>query len=74
MNKKMEKEAAFWELHKEIVDKIMAFCKEYEVNAEECRLIVDGMKPSIEEGKWISASDSAITLYDDEQNVLLSSM
>lgn len=70
----MEKETAFWKLHVEIVDKISAFCKEYGVDADECRFIVDCMKPSIDEGKWVAASDSALTLIGKDNKILLESM
>lgn len=57
-------------LHCEIIDMICNFCKENNIDASEVKLFADGLEESIEQGKWIPATDSSFVLMkmDEEYN------
>lgn len=55
----------FFDLHVEIVDKIVAFCKENKIEIDEFHLNADGVIESIKEGKWCGCTDSSFTLDMD---------
>ena len=60
----------FRELHKELVNKIISFCKENNISIDEFHLNADGVDGSIPYGEWQSCTDSAFSMikFTDEYN------
>ena len=60
----------FRELHKEIVNKIISFCKENNISIDEFHLNADGVDGSIPYGEWQSCTDSGFSMikFTDEYN------
>ena len=58
----------FRELHKELVNKIISFCKENNISIDEFHLNADELAGSIEFGSWQSCTDSCLTFekFTDE--------
>ena len=52
----------FRELHKELVNKIISFCKENNISIDEFHLNADGVDGSIPYGEWQSCTDSVISM------------
>ncbi len=58
-----EIEDKWYELHNEIVQKIIDFCKDNNITeATDFGLKIDGLDESIEYGKWTPGSDSCMSL------------
>ena len=55
----------FFDLHVEILDKIIAFCKDNNIMIDEIHLNADGVRDSIKNGKWGSSTDSTFKLDID---------
>ena len=53
----------FYKLHHSIVNQIIAFCKEHNVEIDDVQLSADGLRSSIEYGEWCPGSDSSLTMY-----------
>lgn len=69
----------WYNLHVKLVNEIISFCKEHNINASEVHLNADCLEPSIEEGEWTPYTDSGFILTkidteDDykEKEVLIS--
>ncbi len=61
-NRDPELHTAFSKLHKEIVDKIIQFCKERHLdNIDEVFFKADGLMASYECGKWTPFTDSSMS-------------
>ena len=60
----------FRELHKELVNKIIFFCKENNISIDEFHLNADGVNGSIPYGEWQSCTDSGFSMikFTDEYN------
>ena len=60
----------FRELHKELVNKIISFCKENNITIDEFHLNADGVDGSIHYGEWQSCTDSGFSMikFTDEYN------
>lgn len=60
----------FRELHKELVNKIISFCKENNINIDEFHLNADGVDGSIPYGEWQACTDSRFSMikFTDEYN------
>ena len=55
---------AFRELHRRLVNEVIAFCKEHDIkNAFEFWLHADGLEDSIEAGSWQPCTDSGFEIY-----------
>ena len=57
-----ELDKEFSELHKKIVNEVIAFCKEHNLEIDEFHLGADGVKWFIQFGKWTPATDSSFSL------------
>lgn len=57
----------FSELHVELVNKIILFCKENNVKCDIFRLSGDCLMPSIEFGSWHPATDSTFELVKTDE-------
>ena len=53
----------FKELHREIVDRIVLFCKENGVEFDNVYLTADGVRFSVQYGEWTAATDSSFSAY-----------
>lgn len=60
---------AFINLHHEIVDKIVKFCKDHNLEIDEAEISVDGIAGSIEYGSWQAFTDSTMTMFKDTRSV-----
>ena len=58
----------FVELHKTLVNQIVEFCKDNNLEIDDVHVSADGLRDSIKYGYWTPASDSSMTMYrfDDE--------
>lgn len=65
----------FYELHKALVQKIIDYCRENNIeNASEFNLNIDGLNYSVEEGSWHAGTDSCMELYNSEGERILYSI
>lgn len=64
----------FRSLHAELVNKVIAFCKENNIIVDEFHLNADGLQGSIQYGEWESCTDSAFSMikFTDEYNDVVS--
>lgn len=64
----VNKTEAFRELHRKIVNEIVKFCKDNDVEIDEIHLSADGIRGSIPFGEWTAGTDSSFVMYqfDDE--------
>lgn len=60
---------AFVNLHHEIVDKIVKFCKDHNLEIDEAEITVDGISGSIQYGSWQACTDSTMRLFKDTRSV-----
>ncbi len=58
----------FRELHEELVNRIISFCKENNISIDEFHLNADNVNGSIPYGEWQSCTDSAFSMikFTDE--------
>lgn len=80
MENRTELEKKWYELHIEIVNKLIAFCKENNLkDVTDINLGIDGVKFSVESGEWTAATDSFLTameinrMGDEEPKMILRS-
>ncbi len=66
MDEKIKKE--WYDLHVKLVNEVITFCKEYNIEASEVHLNADCLEPSIKEGEWTPFTDSAFGLYAIDKN------
>lgn len=60
---------AFVNLHHEIVDKIVKFCKDYNVEIDEVEFGVDNVSGSVPYGQWQCVTDSWMNMYNKTRSV-----
>lgn len=53
----------FVELHKKLVNEVIAFCKKHGLSAYEFWLHADGLEDSIKAGSWQPCTDSGFEIY-----------
>ena len=60
----------FRELHKKLVNEIIAFCKENNIEIDEIHLNADGVAGSIPYGEWQPCTDSCLSfdVFTDSWN------
>ena len=56
----------FRELHYKLVNEIISFCKENNIEAEEVILRADGLKGSIPYEEWQPCTDSCLEMYKED--------
>lgn len=62
-----KKHLRLYSLHKEIVNKVIKFCIDYNIeNIDEFQITADGLKESIKEGYWTPYTDSSLSLMNDK--------
>lgn len=54
---------AFAELHDRLVNQVIAFCKEHNLEVDEFTIGADGILGSKDVGEWTSATDSYMSMY-----------
>ena len=52
-------------LHKKLVNEVIMFCKEHNLEIDEFHLSADGVRCSIQFGQWTPATDSSFSLDRD---------
>lgn len=55
----------FYNLHVEIIDKVISFCKENNIEVDEFNIHADSVRESIPFGKWTSVTDSCFRMDED---------
>ena len=55
----------FRELHNEIVQRIIDFCKTHNIEIEEFYVHADGLLDSIKYGQWCPSTDSQFEMYNE---------
>ena len=58
----------FYNLHVEIIDKVISFCKENNIEVDEFNIYADGVRESIPFGKWTSVTDSSFRMDESLSN------
>ena len=53
----------FSKLHHDIVDMVIKFCKDHDLDVEEFSVHADGLLNSKEFGKWTCSTDSSMSMY-----------
>ena len=61
--------ADFRNLHTELVNKIISFCKDHNIEADEFYLHADGLSESIKQGTWLPYTDSGFEVYKLDKSV-----
>lgn len=62
-------------LHKEIVDKVIRFCKKNELyDVDEFSITADGLKLSIDSGFWTPYTDSSFSLVNEDKKQVMLNM
>lgn len=56
----------FRDLHKELVDRVIVWCNENNVNIDEFHLHADGIRESIPYASWQPCTDSGLEMYRNE--------
>lgn len=56
----------FRDLHKELVDRVIGWCNENNVQIDEFHLHSDGIRESIPYGSWQACTDSGLEMYRRE--------
>ena len=65
----------FYELHKKLVQEVIDYCRENDINdADEFHLSIDGLRSSIEFGEWHPGTDSAASLHNSERETITFSL
>ena len=60
---------AFRELHRELVSRVIGFCKEYGITIDDFTLSADSLEKSIECGSWQACTDSFFRFNKDSQEL-----
>lgn len=60
----------FYNLHTLLVNQIIRFCKEHNLNVSDFYLSADGVEASIEYGKWTPFTDSSFGIYKTDYKTL----
>lgn len=55
-------------LHKQIVNAVIQFCKENNIEVDEFNIYADGVRESIPFGKWTPATDSSFRMDESLSN------
>ena len=58
----------FYNLHVEIVNKVIGFCKENNIQIDEFNIYADGVRDSISFGEWTSVTDSCFRMDESLSN------
>lgn len=66
--KDQELDDKFSKLHEELVNKVIAWCKENNVRCDDFHLGIDGMLASIDYGSWTPGTDSSCTLKTESHD------
>lgn len=61
-------------LHRLIMQEIIDFCANNNINAEYVSLDADMLMDSIKVGKWHPGTDSSLAFFDKDKNAIISSM
>lgn len=64
------KQREFCQLHKKIMNEIVEFCHEYDIDATDGGMKFDNMITSIDEVYWHPSMDSSFVLYKDRLPIL----
>lgn len=62
-NRNPELHKAFGELHTKIVNEVIRFCKEYDLDVDEFVVDADGLLGSKKFGEWCPCTDSSMSMY-----------
>lgn len=59
----------FNQLHRKLVNLIIQYCNEHDIDATDVTLRIDSLRDSLEFGEWYPSTDSSLTIY--KKNVIL---
>ena len=59
---------AFSALHEKIVNEVIAFCKEHNLEVDEFCVSADGIRDSRDFGEWTPGTDSTMSMYAVKKN------
>ena len=59
----------FRNLHRDLVNTIIKFCKDNDLEIDEASLRIDGLKDSIPFGEWQACTDSSLVFYTNNRNL-----
>ena len=63
-NRNPELHKAFGELHTKIVNEVIQFCKEHDLDVDEFHVGADGLLGSKKFGEWTPSTDSYMNMYN----------
>lgn len=63
-----------YELHKNIMNLVINFCKENNIRPEYGYFGVDDLGSSIDAGQWHPGTDSSLTFFDENKEPLICSI
>ena len=63
-----ELEKKWYDLHIKLVNEVITFCKENNIDASVFHLSADCLQPSIEFGEWHPSTDSAFSLLKRDKD------
>ena len=58
----------FKELHREIVQKIIVFCQNHDIEPHGMNMTISDLASSVDEGVWVPATDSTFELYNHTED------
>lgn len=62
-NRDTELHKAFGELHTKIVNEVIGFCKEHNLDVDRFRVSADGLLGSRDYGEWCPCTDSSMSMH-----------
>ena len=67
-NRDPELHKAFGQLHHKIVNMVVAFCKEHDLNVDEVSIGIDGILGSKDYGEWTCFTDSSMSMTEIKED------
>lgn len=68
-NRDPELHKAFTELHTRLVNEVIKFCKEHDLQVDEFYIGADGLLDSKKYGEWIFSTDSYMSMFVRKDNM-----
>ena len=67
-NRDPELHSAFGELHLKIVNEVIQFCKEHNLDVDKFSIMADGLLNSRDFGEWGPATDSSMAMWKEDRD------
>ena len=70
----MSLDTKLYGLHKTMMQMVIDFCKRNNVNADVVNFYADCLQDAVKIGKWGASTDSSLTMYDENKNMIIQSI